>query len=654
MGCCSCCWIVNKLSVDEGLGQQANFDRTARGSSCDGCCAQRCRRPGRNSDGSAPPQAAAGRRVLGSAGSAGNSGNRVAHAHLSRLISAAGAALSPLPGSADASSISSSAPERDHRQQGNPRVSKPLPRRFASSTAGVARQNPRLLSLLAGMLSFNPDERLTPLQALAHPFFGEALPFTDLPQATTAAAAEHLRKAPAVAPAATSRVKERGHGSSAAAPAQHGHRQSVATPAAGATCAPRSPVLARRSSSSHRQRESSPRPRCNGGGGGGGVDTARHESSSMEVIRPSGGNKQSSVVPGAAGATAVRLSLPSRPGAAASSDVNGTPDPSCEVDSTSGSSNASREMDPTAQLRRLAEMAGAMVSKGSNRYGRGRENSGTGTGSGGGGGGSDSSSTAPPPSPRRNPFLNAELLARLKREDPPADSRKPGVSGAQLGQHQQQPRQHHGSSKIPQASQRRPNPFLTPATLAILNPDLWRRKEAGEAVAATPAPVDGVAAAGVEGAQVAVARLGWGVRRTTTSTAAAEVTAPTPVGRKSPTERDKHSPSPTRAAATKSVATAQPRQLKQGVEKKRGKRERQDSASCEKREKREPGTPSTAKRKRTRRQPRAADSNGRGASPSRAREGGRMTTPRRAAVAAGVAILRLRDDDESSDGSLTL
>eukprot|EP00903_Cladosiphon_okamuranus_P007007 g6817.t1 len=245
-------------------------------------------------------------------------------------------------------------------------------------------QNLRLLSLLAGMLSFDPDERLTPLQALAHPFFGEALPFTDLPQTTMAAAAEHPRKAPAVEPADQSRAKERGHGSSAPpSTQQHRSRQSVAT------LPLRSPALAR--PSTHRQQEPSPSLRGNGssggggGGGGGGVDNARREAAASKgIIRPNGGNKRSLDEPGVA--TAARHSSPSRPGAASGNgNGNGTSYPSCQVDN-SETSNASRDVDPTAQLRRLAEMAGAMVSKGSPCYSRGRDSSGTGAGSGTGSG----------------------------------------------------------------------------------------------------------------------------------------------------------------------------------------------------------------------------------------------------------------------------
>ena len=646
MGCCSCCWIGNKLFVDVGLGQQANLNRAALGSSCDGCCANRCRRSGRHSEGSGPPQAAAGRRVLGSSGSTGSFGHGVAHAHLSRLISAAGGSVSPPPGSAGTSSTSSSASEQDRRQQNNPPVSKPRPRRFVSSTSHIARQHPRLLSLLAGLLQFDPDERLTPLQALAHPFFGEAFPFAALPQATQAAAAEHPRKAMPVKPATTNLAKEQGEGGSAAASAQRRTSNSVATPtpAAGVTRLPRSPAFARPSS---RQQEPSPSLCYNGSAGAG---NARRQAASTGTSRPHA-NKRSLDAPGVAAAPVAARSLSSRPGAASGND-NGTPHPSREVDSSSSSSssNASREMDPTAQLRRLAEMAGAMVSKGSNRYSRGRDSSSSsssGSGSGTGGGGSDSSSTAPMPSPRRNPFLNAELLARLKREDP-SEPRKPGVSGARTGRRQQQQHQADDSlSKTPPASQRRPNPFLSPATLAILNPGLGVRKEAGEAaaVAAPTAVAAAVASKGGRG-QAAVERSNWDGRRVPT----AKTAIATPTARAYTAKRDKVAPSPTRAA-TRAVAAIQPKAHRGGLGKEEGKKERNGPTPCEKRE---PGTSTTTKRKRGRRSPRAADNNTNGATPSRAREEGRMTTPRRAAVAAGVAILRLRDDDESSDGSLTL
>lgn len=61
-----------------------------------------------------------------------------------------------------------------------------------TNSCSIARRNPRLVSFLAGMLCLDPEERLTPLKALVHPFFGEVFPFA----VPLAAAADVLKPVP--------------------------------------------------------------------------------------------------------------------------------------------------------------------------------------------------------------------------------------------------------------------------------------------------------------------------------------------------------------------------------------------------------------------------------------------------------------------------
>lgn len=140
------------------------------GQYCSGSCAKRCRLPDQNVKTSGKSQAAetgkypprhrgtAFPKVRNEATAPELPSWQVAHARLCRLIRAADADAA----AAAAGGSSRSGGSSEH----GPR------------SPGIARRHPHLLSFLAGMLCFDPDERLTPLQALAHPFFSEVLPFT--------------------------------------------------------------------------------------------------------------------------------------------------------------------------------------------------------------------------------------------------------------------------------------------------------------------------------------------------------------------------------------------------------------------------------------------------------------------------------------------
>lgn len=141
---------------------------------CDGSCAERCRQPDTHKGSSGGKQGSgiattalplAARRGSSFPGSTRRAESPVARescgwiaarAHLCRLVSAADAAAPVVHGT-----------ERAASRAGG----------YRSSTCRAVWRNPRLLSLLAGLLCLDPDERLTPAQALAHPFFGEVLPF---------------------------------------------------------------------------------------------------------------------------------------------------------------------------------------------------------------------------------------------------------------------------------------------------------------------------------------------------------------------------------------------------------------------------------------------------------------------------------------------
>ena len=155
MGCCACCWVGEIKGEDKGNGQRKD-------QSCSGSCVQKCRssnllagtfQSGNDQGGgigeSLPVRRSAIFPRVKESSASQRPSWQVAHTHLRRLFGAAEVAA---PAEKEGFSISGS--------------------------RGIARRNPHLLSFLAGMLCFDPDERLTPLQALAHPFFSELLPFT--------------------------------------------------------------------------------------------------------------------------------------------------------------------------------------------------------------------------------------------------------------------------------------------------------------------------------------------------------------------------------------------------------------------------------------------------------------------------------------------
>ncbi|CAM9383956.1 unnamed protein product, partial [Pylaiella littoralis] len=619
MGCCSCCWIGDRVPLHgDARGRQANFP--AHRNSCDGCCARRCRLPEVHSRGSTPFSARGSRRGLGSSSSTGCSNRRVAHAHLSRLVGAAGAASSPACSTHDVAQhyeedgISSASDQHDCRD--NAHACKPRPRRFGPGTSSIARQNPRLLSLLAGLLCYDPNERLTPLQALAHPFFGEVLPFAAVPQTTTTPAVSQTAAEPT-------------------------------TPAGATRARPIAPV-----GLSPPRTDVSPSLRYDSSVDINGRHARRETVTSRTPCRQNGGKNKSLKISGdptaAAAAAAARLAVPSCTKVSVSYSRSPTM-PSCAAKSDT----ANREVDPTLHLRRLAEMAEAIVRKDCDRDTRARDG-GAGAGGSGSGSGSDTVRTAVTlPSPRRNPFLNAALLARLKDEQQSASTGTLKVSRTTTGEQQRQQKQaSYRLSESPSAPsivaratttparQPRPNRFLTPATLAMLNPDMEER-EAREAAAEW---------------------LGWGAGRKRLAAAAAP--PPPPATTKRPSKRATPSPEGKKCSLrTTSARTPRTQVVKPNHMQEKGRvetgiggeeeKDTEDSAPCE----RQRG-PGTIGRKRSRRSAtgnwtRATGSGSQGATPSRERRGERTTTPRRAAVAAGVALLRIRDD-ESSDGSFTL
>ncbi|CAM9412324.1 unnamed protein product [Ectocarpus fasciculatus] len=495
MGCCSCCWIGARRSPHE--------DSDA--SSCDGCCALRCRRlSDLRGDGSAAPlaaAAAAGRRGLGPP--AGSTGCSSSEACISRLMGAppppppqqAPAAAAATRHAAAAAANSTSEHHHHHRQHNNdPRLARPKPRRPPSATSAVAGQkNKRLLSLISGLLRYDPDERLTPAQALAHPFFGETLPFAVLPPTAVAASLGQTSGGGRGATAARHRTAE------PTPPVQgghHGDRRQPRGPQPTGAATPRPVAASRR----QEEEEEEPSRRRSSPDGSGVVDNgwqqARHELATTTTRRCSGrttkspeiSSSGSCVAAGASRASPARVvstSTPSRPHDDAGSRINGTPP------RPTGSTNSREEAEPTAQLQQLAEMAEVIV-KDNSRYSRGRAG-GTGNGNG----------NAPAPSLRRNRFLNAALFASLKRESSPTKQPEvpPAVSGTstEVQRHHAQPPAAAAAAAAATSRRRRPNRFLTPATLAILKPGLGvTRQHAGEPAAAAAAAA---AAAGGGGGQ---------------------------------------------------------------------------------------------------------------------------------------------------------
>lgn len=165
-GCCCCCWIEPQAM--EGVRETTE----ARGT-CERSCTLLFHHASVGKGSSKVEKSAGLQQRTGQAQASKPHRWQVAYAHLQRLISAAD---------------------------------------FGRSSGGrnrfsIARIDPRLLSFLAGMLCLDPDERLTPIQALVHPYFSEVFPFViplgsvdDARKAEAAPTARHdfARTSPAV------------------------------------------------------------------------------------------------------------------------------------------------------------------------------------------------------------------------------------------------------------------------------------------------------------------------------------------------------------------------------------------------------------------------------------------------------------------------
>ncbi|CAM9741257.1 unnamed protein product [Ectocarpus sp. 4 AP-2014] len=633
MGCCSCCWIGVRRSPDEDPDV----------SSCDGCCALRCRRlSDMRGDGSAAPLAAAAAERRGLGPPAGSTGYSSSEACISRLIGASPPPPSPpqqAPAAAEhAAAAANSASEHHHRHRqhsNHPLLARPKPRRPPSATTAVAGQkNKRLLSLISGLLRYDPDERLTPAQALAHPFFGETLPFAVLPPT-------------AVAPGLGQTSGGGGGGAAAArcrtaeptAPAQGEHHGGRRQPPG-----PKPTGAATRPVAASRRQEEEPARRKSLPDGSGGVDNgwqrARHEEATTSTCR------SGSVDAGAARASPARVVSTSTPSRrhdnVAGSRSNGTSSvPPRPTGSSFGAANSREEAKPTAQLQQLAEMAEVIV-KDNSRYSRGRAG-GTGNGTGNG----KDNGSAPAPAPRRNRFLNTERFASLKRESSPAEPEIPAVSGTPTkeGRHHAQP-----PPAATTSGRRRPNRFLTPATLAILKPDLGvTRRQHADDTAAAAAGGWATSKAATSDAEVDKAGGYSGLCAQRTTSASTTKATPPPAAHQDPSSMEKVQrlswETPGEAAGREAVVVATREPEDGGVQPAAAPSEQQEPCGTGRKRARRSATGDRAR----------AANKGQGATtPSKVRERGRSTTPRRAAMAAQAAIIRLRKDDESSDGSLSL
>ena len=658
----------------------------------------------------APPFAAAGRQAAAFLGSAeARSGASlqcpswgIAHMHLFRLATAAddvplmdqGAPLAPAPASAPGPAL---APVVAPRQKpiGGGGLARPRVCRFGSGSSSTARRNPRLLSLLAGLLCLDPDERLTPLQALSHPFFDEVLPFA-LPTATAErkmeVKAEPVQAGPALpeSPCALSAraipademMGPRRNGENQGRPlgdtfwgteleGTPALAQSMAAVAAAAATVTGVSTLSKPPSDSFNggvdaelrahEREAAPTPRSLNRG------RTRETDAALGVLR-----------------SQTCSAVQSRPVVAAACRIG--------IPTATPSSSAWRpelgKLDPTAQLRRLAETAEEMVGKG-NRSSRGAghggcatsgtssgTSSGNGTSSGSGSGtssgsGSGSSSSgngssgatlpppapSPPPTPRRKRFV--DVLPRTAQGF--VGSRgvaKPAPDLSTLvrtrTEHQQQQQQPNAVSRATTAATRAPghgggaayasggatiagrrrrNRFLTPATLAKLDHDLTKR--------------DVRAAGSGSGARVTVeagveAESCWALRAKPESTPAKHPRK-RPLLDASPVEDPPRMATKVAKTAAAVAAAATTREVLP-----------EDFQLFEP-HRTSPGTEKSKTPEKAGGYTYATVDRGGWANVKRRAAGaGRKTPPRRAAVAAGVALSRLRTEDSDSDSSLTL
>lgn len=555
---------------------------------CDGSCAERCRLPdmrkgssgGKQGTGiatTAPPLAA--RRGSSFPGSARRTdapvtrescGWMTARAHLCRLVSAASAAAPVVQGAERAASSAGG---------------------YGSSASSAARRNPRLLSLLAGLLCLNPDERLTPVQALAHPFFGEVLPFAiplaaeagtqkvELPP-TASALANRLDSMVAMTrtretPAYVGEGGRRGQGS----------KWGSMLMSDGVLAQP--PAAVARST---KPQEASRLCDSNGA----------NDDDKAQVDHQRRNSRSTADLPATA-----RSWAPSCPDIVSAS---GTP----SFLTSAGGTDATEVVGTTSQILHLAEMAADMAIKRDAYASRSRGDC-----------RSDTSRVALPP-PRRNRFLDASFppslaprdgVSRVQARCEPAAPAESGVSAQRAGIEPTTPpaadlARLKGRVTVP--GQRQPNRFLSPSTLAKLNPDLrGKGKDTTTAIRA---------------------------RHTAETVLAVGVGETAPV--KTPSKRalaaTSHEADQT-YTPKKSARVSQ--QESQEVLRPRGSFHGHEPAA------------------RTRSQRRASSADDRrraeNGQTSRAVEVGRTATPRRrAAVAAGVALSRLREDDaESGDVS---
>ncbi|CAM9454054.1 unnamed protein product, partial [Scytosiphon promiscuus] len=592
-GCCSCCWARDQMSTDEETDRQLTLP--SPDVPCDGRCVRRCRLASSRGTALASVHAADDRRGPGSVGSAACDGFGVAHAHLSRLIRAAGV-VPPHPcDDTDAVATGSGGGFEECRHRSKAKLHAPRPKRSGFTTSQVARQDPRLLNFLARLLCYNPDERLTPLQALAHPFFGEALPFPVL-QPATASIGDHQKQASAVqstrvatasgAPnsAGTSRMFE------LIAPelAQHGERGGQRIPSSKGVHVPSAhSILAE----FPRQKEESPSS-CRKGALGNLGQSPCETAASRTIRRPKGGQDKSSKPADVAAA-------PTAPRKAASrftgGSCSGVPVPTCPAEGP----ERSVAVDPTAQLRRLAEVAEAMMDKNNTRQGEG-------CGDGGRGNGSDASGTSAPPSPRSNGSLDAEFHAKPDHQESQAD--------------------------LVPTSHRRGTRFSSALALATPKPDLEERRDVGVTSVVTATAMTRVVTVEVGGDKETE---GSALRPRDMKSATMASTPPRAGDKKSSSgDRLKQSQHEKKRVMTAIPKRAAKKVARRGAASKRATPSRRSATGDRKRATKKSEPPPTS-------------------TPSRALSG-RSTTPRRAAIKAEAALLRLREEDESSDGSLTL
>lgn len=433
------------------MGDRPRLDREGQAqpasTPCDGSCAERCRLPDMRKGSSGGKQGAgiattapllAARRGSSFPGSTRRTeapvarescGWMTARAHLCRLVSAANAAAPVVQGAECATSSAGG---------------------YGSSASSAARRNPRLLSLLAGLLCLNPDERLTPVQALAHPFFGEVLPFA-IPLAA-AAGTHKVELAPTVptlanrldSMVAMTRTRE--------TPAYVGE---TGCQGQGSKWGPMMSdgVLALPPAAvSHSTKPQAASRLCDSNGA--------NDGEKAQVDHPRRNGRSAADLPASA-----RSWVPSCPDIISAS---GTP----SFCISAGRTNATGVVGTTPHLLHLAEMAADMAGK-RDAYAsgyRGDCRSGT-------------SGVALPP-PRRNRFLDASFPPSLTPRDgvPRVQARcdpgAPAQSGASAERGGIEPTTPPAAAtarpkgRVTVPEQRQPNRFLSPSTLAKLNPDL--------------------------------------------------------------------------------------------------------------------------------------------------------------------------------------